>query len=174
MSAQDLQERSRAEIEQALDHEPADRRIVHCEADEQWSAELLRRVSEHNLTVLARSADLVVFFDADGREIGWRDEGRTGATGPRWIGRDVFLQIVMAELELPPDVRLGNLTPRELPPLGWTHEGVLFLKPAPSAADVLRVWVDPVGLRVIQCLAGPPPAPEPRDEYRGPGAEDTT
>ncbi len=156
MSATNLDERSVAEIEQALGAEPADRRIVHCEAEQHWSPEMLRNLSEHELHVLARAADIVVFFDAAGNEIGWRDDGRTGAPQPLWIDRDVFLQIVVAELGLPRDTRLGGLVPRELPPLGWTHEGVLFLKPDPGPADVLRVWVDPVGMRVIQCLAGPP------------------
>ena len=62
MSATNLDERSVAEVDQALGAEPADRRIVHCEAEQHWSPEFLRTLSEHELNVLARSADIVVFF----------------------------------------------------------------------------------------------------------------
>jgi hypothetical protein len=161
MSGQTFEERSVAEIERALGHEPADRRVVHCEGDEEWSPQLLRKLSEHTLNVLTRSADIVIFFDADGHEIGWRDEGRRGAARPMWIDRELFLSIVVAELQLPRDTRLGSLMPRELPPLGWTHEGVLFLKSTPTPTDVWRVWVDPVHMGVIQCLAGPAEEPGP-------------
>jgi len=147
-------ERAVTEIEQALGPEPLNRRVVHCEADEEWYPETLRNVSAHRLNVLAPAADIVVFFDARGNEVGWRDDGRTGAPQPAWIDRNAFLQVVVSELELPRETWLGDLTPEELPPLGWTHAGVLFLKPVPGPADVLRVWVDPADLRVIQCLYG--------------------
>jgi hypothetical protein len=155
MSTPSYPERSVAEIERALGREPRDRRIVHCEEDTAWNPDLLRTLSEHSLNILAQAADIVVFFGADGREVGWRDDGRMGAPQPRWIDRELFRQIVVSGLKLPPDTRLGDLRPRELPPLGWTHEGVLLLKPDAGPGDVLRVWVDPGSQRVIQCIAGP-------------------
>ncbi|MFO0837821.1 MAG: hypothetical protein U1D55_04795 [Phycisphaerae bacterium] len=156
MNSQTDAQRAVAEVEQALGPEPAGRRIIHCEDDEQWYPEMLRLVSTHRLHVLAPAADIVVFFDAQGNEIGWRDDGRLGAAQPSWIDRDLFLRIVVSELELPAATRVGKLMPEQLPPLGWTHAGVLFLKENPNEADVLRVWVDPENQRVIQCLAGPP------------------
>lgn len=156
MSAPSFDERSVVEIERTLGREPRDRRIVPCEAEEAWSPEWLRNLSEHALSILARAADIVVFFDEQGRAIGWRDEGRRGAAQPKWIHRDLLLEIIIAELELPAGTRLGELRPRELPPLGWTLEAVLILGGDAVRSDTLRAWVDPEGMCVVQCLSGNP------------------
>lgn len=157
MNPTELTQRAIEEVEQALSGAPADRRIVHREAEQQWYPELLRDVSAHRLSVLERAADIVVFFDEAGREIGWRDDGRQGAAQPAWIDREVFLRIVVSELELPAETWLGKLAIEELPPCGWTCAGVVFLSRLPQPEQALRVWLDPARMRVIQCLTGPFP-----------------
>jgi hypothetical protein len=120
-----------------------------------WNQDLLYTLSEHELHVLGRGADIVVFFDYGGKVIGWRDDGRKGTAKPSWVDRGAFLKAVMDELGLPEDTRLGSLEPVELPPVGWTHQAVLFLAPVQQSDQVLRIWASPENLRVIQCLYGP-------------------
>ena len=131
---------------------PPEPRVLHVEEEEEWSPVSLRMRSMHDLAVLGRGGDIVVFFDDEGRELGWRDDTCTGAAQPAWIDRDAFREAMIAQLDLPETTRLGKLEPAELPPVGWTHESVLFLAPVPAPSQVLRVWVDPANLRVIQCL----------------------
>ncbi len=155
MSEKKLKERSVADIERIVAEGPREPRVVHCEEERQWNELLLYNVSEHRLHVLARGGDFVVFYDADGKEIGWRDDGRKGTEKPMWIDRDSFRKAVVEELGLPKVTRLGKLSVRELPPLGWTHQGVFFLSATPTPDQVLRVWANPEDHRVIQCLFGP-------------------
>ena len=159
MKQADLEDQAIAEIEQMVAGITPEPRVVRCEGATEWNPVLLARVAEHELHVLARGGDIVVFFGGEGNEIGWRDDGRTGAAQPGWIDRESFRAFVVRELELPEETRLGQLQPRLLPPIGWTHEGVLFLSPTPTPDQVLRVWVDPEHDRVIQCLYGPANAP---------------
>ena len=155
MNEKDLENKAIEEIERVAADGPPEPRVVHCEAETEWYPDLLCNLSEHRLHVLGRRSDIIVFFDDEGKEIGWRDDGRTGARQPGWIARDVLLGFVVQELDLPKQTRLGKLAPRELPPLGWTHEAVLFLSPTPTPDQVVRVWVNPETHRVIQCLYGP-------------------
>ncbi len=155
MNETEQEQRAIQEIEQAIADVPPEPRIVHTEAEVEWYPDLLCSLSEHWLHVLARDGDIVVFFDEDGKEIGWRDDGRKGTEQPSWIDRESFRTFVVRELELPEETRLGQLKPRVLPPVGWTHEGVLFLLATPTPDEVLRVWVDPEHNHVIQCLFGP-------------------
>lgn len=155
MNEKELQARAVKEVEAALPEDLKEPHVVHCEADTQWSEMSLIQVARHRLNVLVRGGDIVVFFDASGKEIGWRDDGRRGTVLPRWIDRDSFRTFVVRELGLPETTKLGRLAPRELPPFGWTHEGVLFLSRTPGPDEVLRVWVDPENNYVIQCLFGP-------------------
>ena len=156
MNAKDLEKKATALVEQALaGGGPPEPRIVHCEDEQAWSPLLLRTVSDHRLHVLGRDADIVVFFDNHGREIGWRDDGRRGEPQPILPGKEAFRLAVMAELDLPRNTRLAALASRELPPVGWTTAGVFLLKPVPQPEDTLRVWTNPKSLRVIQCLLGP-------------------
>jgi len=104
---------------------------------------------------LARGGDIIVFYDETGKEIGWRDDGRKGTERPLWVARRDFRDAVVRELGLPKTTRLAQLTPKVLPPIGWTHQGVFFLSPTPTPDEALRVWVEPEQLRVIQCLYGP-------------------
>ena len=161
MNEKELQRKAVAEIERCLTAGPTEPRVVHCGSESAWNAALLCALSQHKLHVLARGGDIVVFFDAEGNEIGWRDDGRTGAAQPRWLDREWFRQFVVRELDLPPQTRLGQLRPVVLPPVGWTHEGVLIVPPGLSARDVFRVWVDPDSNRVVQCLRGPASQTEP-------------
>ena len=155
MNEKELEQVAVREIEEAIADVPPEPRVVHCEAEVEWYPDMARSVSEHWLHVLARGADIVVFFDENGKEIGWRDDGRKGTELPEWIDREYFRSLVVQELELPPETWLGRLRPRVLPPVGWTHEGVFFLSAAPAPDEVLRVWVDPAHKHVIQCLFGP-------------------
>jgi len=135
---------------------PPEPRVVHSQACDHWDAITLQSVSHHELSVLGRSSDIVVFFDEAGNVVGWRDDGRTGTRRPTPTGREAFRQAVVAELNLPRETRLGRLRAVRLPPVGWTHEGVLLLSRLPAPRDVLRVWARPGDLKVIQCLYGPP------------------
>lgn len=159
MNEKELEQQAVREIEQAVAGVASEPRVVHCEAETEWYPDMVRKLSEHWLNVLARGGDIVVFFDEDGNEIGWRDDGRKGTELPKWIDRDSFRTFVVRELELPEETRLGRLVPRELPPVGWTHEGVFILSPTPKPKQVLRVWVDPEHNSVIQCLFGPAGGP---------------
>lgn len=131
---------------------PPKPRVVHCNEETEWDPESLRTLSEHELHVLGRAPDMVVFFDPDGNAIGWRDDGLRGSERPVEVQRDAFLEAMIEQLDLPEETRLGRARPAELPPYGWTQEGVLFLKPAAGPEDILRVWAVPQLLRVIQCL----------------------
>ena len=154
-----FQDRSVEEITRRLAaDEPPQPRVIPTHSQTEWNPEFLRTLSWHESHVLGRGADICVFFDKEGRAIGWRDDGRKGTEKPALIDRDAFLKAVVEELGLPSETRLGKLEPRELPPLGWTHEAVLFLKPVPNPDQILRVWVSPENLRVIQCLYGPTPS----------------
>jgi len=139
----------RQRLEQAGPDEP---RVVHRHGESLWDPVALYTLRREELTVLARSRDVVVFFDEAGNVRGWRDDGRKGTAWPIPASRETFLETVTAELDLPAGTRLGRFRPVRMPPIGWTHEGVLLL-PAPGGPrDVLRVWVRPGDLRVIQCL----------------------
>jgi hypothetical protein len=148
-----FQERSIDEISRRVERDgPAEPRVVHRRATEHRDAAGLYGVSQHELSVLGRSTDIAVFFDAAGNVAGWRDEGRKGTTWPIPASREAFLSAVVAELDLPRRTRLGRFRPVKLPPVGWTHEGVLFLGEPPGERDILQVWARPGDLRVIQCL----------------------
>ena len=164
MTEKELEKKAIVEVEQSIDGVPPEPRIVHCEAETDWREMILRNVSEHKLHVLARGGDIVVFFDGHGEEIGWRDDGRTGAEWPALIDRESFRTNVVRELELPETTQLGELGPRQLSPLGWTHQGVLLLSPTPTPDQVVRVWVAPKTGRVIQCIFGPLPQAMQEDQ----------
>jgi hypothetical protein len=155
MTEQELQAKAVREIASAVGKVPPEPRVVYCEAETEWNEELLRNLSEHKLHVLARGADIVVFFDKTGREIGWRDDGRIGTAQPRPFARDALREMIVLELELPATARLGTVQTRELPPLGWTHEALVYLAAVPAPEQMVRVWVSPDDYRVIQCLYGP-------------------
>jgi len=129
-------------------------RVVHCTAEVTWYRDLLRRLSEHELTVLERDADIIVFFDESGKPSGWRDDGRLGAPGPVELPVETVREKVVAELDLPADTRAGHMAPVELPPVGWTLELVLFPGQLATEEELIRVWVAPQHQRVIQVLYG--------------------
>jgi hypothetical protein len=131
---------------------PPDSQIVHRDETDEWDQHLLRQISQHEYNLLTRGADLVMYFNNDGGLIGWRDDSRKGSVYPAVVDRDAFLDSVIAELDLKKDTRLGQLEPRKLPPLGWTHEGVLFEPGQPHKENVIRVWAEPETLKVIQWL----------------------
>lgn len=133
-------------------------RVIAARSTAEWNAELLRTLADHELHVLSRAADIIVYFDHKGHIVGWRDDGRKGTERPAVVPKDMFLKAMIEELGLPEDTQLGRLRQAELPPLGWTHEAALFLRSPPRPEDILRVWVSPVRLRVIQCLYGPAPS----------------
>jgi hypothetical protein len=131
---------------------PPSPRVIHTNTESEWNPIMLRNLAEHEINVLGLSTDIVVFFDENGNLIGWRDDGRKGAAQSTIVDQQAFLQAVITELELPKETKLSRLRAVELPPLGWTQEGVLFLKPVPQPGDILRVWTNPNDLKVIQCL----------------------
>lgn len=164
MNEDELRDKAIAEVSVAVEDVATESRVVHCESETDWYPDLLRNLSEHRLNVLSRGADVIVFFDEDGNEIGWRDDGRTGTEIPHLIDRESFRTHVVRELDLPETAVLGRLRPIRLPPVGWTHEGVLFLSKTAQPDQVVRVWMDPEGHRVIQCLFGTVGGNQPREE----------
>ncbi len=162
MTESELERCALAEVEARVQADgPPQPRVLQVHAEAEWVSELFRRLSVHEFHVLGRGPDLVVFFDDQGKITGWRDDGRRGTEQPAWVDREGFLKAVVGELGLPKATRLGRLEPVELPPLGWTHQAVLFLARIPEENQVLRVWASPENLRVIQCLSGPLPRKEP-------------
>ena len=133
-------------------HLPPDSQLVHRDETYEWDQYLLRQVSQHEYNLLTRGADLIMYFNHDGELIGWRDDGRKGSTWPAVIDREAFLDSVIAELDLEKGTRLGQLEPRKLSPLGWTHQGVLFEPGRPHQENVIKVWAEPETLKVIQWL----------------------
>src|SRR4030042_3035727 len=156
MNDQELEARSIQEIPRRGDQDgPPEPHVLNTDSQTEWDARMLRRISMNTLHVLGRAADLIIFFDQIGKVTGWRDDGRKGTEMPRWVDRDLFLKVVINELDLPKETRLGNFDAVELPPVGGTYQAVLFLAPVPQPDQILRVWVSPENLRVIQCLYGP-------------------
>jgi hypothetical protein len=161
-------------IRQAIEHfqnlverdGPEAPRIVHCEATSTWFSDLLRTLSEHRIHVLGKGRDIIIYFNQEEEVIGWRDDGRQGTERQWVVDRNAFLVAVKGELDLPEATRLGQIVPRKLTPLGWTHQAVLFLAPVPKKYQVLRVWADPKTLKIIQCLRGSAQtkAESPREE----------
>lgn len=159
MNEKELETKAIDEIKQRVIFDgPLEPMVIAEDSLTEWNADLLCNLSEHDLHVLGRGPDIVVFFDNNGKVTGWRDDGRKGTEMPRWIDRDLFLKVVVSELDLPKETQLGNFDAVELPPVGWTYQAVLFLTPVPQPDQILRVWVSPENLRVIQCLYGPVPA----------------
>ena len=156
MTEKQLQDLALKEIERQIRADsPPEAIMVETDNEVEWSPDLLRTISSHDLHVLGREPDIIVYFDTEGRVTGWRDDGRRGSEVPAWIERQDFLNAVMSELGLPPQTQLGALEPVELPPLGWMHQAVLFLAPVPTDDQIVRVWVSPENLKVVQCLYGP-------------------
>jgi len=156
MKEEELQTKAIDEIKKrTLEAGPQDPRVVHCWTDTNWEPLILRNISRHQINILDRMPDIIVFFNPEGKVTGWRDEDCKGTEKPSWMDSNVFLRIMIEKLDLPGGTRLGSFQVKELPPLGWTYEGVLFLSPNPEPEEVLRAWVSPKDLRIIQVLYGP-------------------
>ncbi len=154
MTEKELEQKAVQVVEDLVRDTVKEAHVVHCTAEVTWHRDLLRRLSEHELTVLERDADIVVFFDEAGKAAGWRDDGRLGAPGPVELPVETVRQQVIAELDLPEETRAGHMAPVELPPVGWTLELVLFPGQLAGEEGMVRVWVAPQHLRVIQVLYG--------------------
>ena len=155
MTPEELRDKAVSEVSAHVGDGPSEPRVLHCEAESEWNESLLRTTSEHKLHVLSRAPDMVIFFDSAGREVGWRDDGRTGTARPRPYAQDALRDMIRVELELDRDARIASVKTIELPPLGWTHEALVHLAAVPRPDQVIRVWVSPEDYRVIQCLYGP-------------------
>lgn len=154
MTERELRDNAVALVERLTREIPAGARVVHCEAEVTQLPRMRRRVSEHDLHVLERAGDIVVFFDQRGSVVGWRDDGRLGTSVSVEADKESVFRSVVEELGLPEGTRMGRMEARQLPPVGWTIETVLFLNSVPDPADVVRVWVSPQTFRVIQCVYG--------------------
>jgi len=160
MKEEELEKMVHQEVLRRVERDgPTEPRVINAGGQTEWNSSLLCNVNSNELHVLERAADIIFFFDNVGKVTGWRDDGRTGSPMPAWVDKEIFLKTVVGELGLPKSTRLGCLEPVELPPLGWTHYAVLFLSPVPANDEILRLWVSPKTLRVIQCLYGPKNAP---------------
>lgn len=154
MTQDELKNRAVQIIDRALKKDAPERRIVHRSQDAAFFADVQRSISDHKLAVLTRGGDFIVYFDAQGKIAGWRDEGRQGVQTrtppPSPVGplRDA----IVGELELPSSAVLGTVRAAALPLAGWTWEVIVFPRPDCQASDVLKVWVDPEDMRVIQVL----------------------
>jgi len=156
MNDRELEHRSIREVTRLVTEDgPPEPHVINTDSETEWNSTRLRHINDNTLHILGRSGDIIVFFDSDRKLIGWRDDGRKGTRMPAWVDSGGLLRALIHELDLPKETRLGSLEPAELPPLGWTHQAVLFLAPVPSDEQIIRVWVSPQDLRVIQCLFGP-------------------
>ncbi len=156
MSETELERKAAERLRAELDPAAGDLRVVQREAIAGEFPDIKRRVSDHTFSVLARGADIVVFFDGQGKLQGWRDEGRKGSSSavPPPADSEPLRKAVVEELELPPGTRLGKVSAVVLPPAGWTLQVTVFPVASPRAEQVIRLWVDPRSLNVIQCLYG--------------------
>ena len=160
MNEEQLEQKAVEEILQRVTADgPPEPLVVHTHGETEWEPDQLRSVSRNELNVLGRVPDILVFLDGDGKVTGWRDDGQKGTAMPAIVDREMFRKTIVSQLDLPPGTILGQLEAVELPPLGWTHQAVLFLAPVPEEDQILRIWVAPETLRVIQCLYGPRPSP---------------
>jgi hypothetical protein len=150
----DLQEKARQVVERALKDAP-EHSLEHLDEQTGFYSDVRRRISDHKFAVLTKSDDIIVFFNRPGKFIGWRDDGRKGTSVESPVERETLFRAISEELDLPKEAVLSRARPRLLPPVGWTHEAVVFLEPAPAPEQVLHVWVNPLTQRVIQCLYGP-------------------
>ncbi|MHC5109031.1 MAG: hypothetical protein ACYTHJ_04040 [Planctomycetota bacterium] len=154
MKETELEQMACDEVRRAIAGNVEGARIVHCEAEAAWDSAEFRTRSDHRLHVLAPGPDIVLFYDDDDEFQGWRDEGRKGAGIAHAIDPELLRQIVINELDLSQDAQLGEAIPSELPPLGWTHEALLYTSPLRQAESAIRAWVDPGSFKIIQCIYG--------------------
>ncbi len=154
MTHQELEREAEEQLRGILAAETGDFRIVQREAIAADYPDALRRISDHFFSILDPGTDLTVFFDPQGAISGWRDDGRKGAHTSIAVYSDALLKAICRELDLSADARLGEVKSVVLPPVGWTHQATVFTQRIAGASDVFRVWVDPIGLRIIQCLYG--------------------
>ncbi|MDP3000602.1 MAG: hypothetical protein Q8N47_24170 [Bryobacterales bacterium] len=154
MTEDQLEQQARQVLDRALKDAPAGREVLHVDEQTGYYSDVRRRISDHKFVVLANSDDMVVFFNRQGKFIGWRDDGRKGTSVEAPVDREALFRAIRDELELPKTAVLSRAQPRLLPPVGWTQEAIVFLEPAPAPDQVLHVWVNPLTLRVIQCLYG--------------------
>lgn len=134
-------------------------RVVERLAEATWYPSLLRTLSEHELSVLEPSGDLIFYFDPSGAPLGWRDDGRIGSVVELDLGRELTAQIARRELDLPDATRAGECRTAILEPVGYTMELVLFPPPGSPPADLIRVWIAPQSQKIIQVLWGPAAQP---------------
>ena len=139
---------------QVLAKGPADPKVVAVQDWTEWDPGSLRTLAEHELTILEKEADLVVFFEASGTVAGWRDDGRLGLSYPVDLDRGSLGETLAGELDLDPGFRVGQITPVLLPHVGWTIKAVIFLARRPRDDQVARAWVNPQTRKVIQFVRG--------------------
>ncbi len=155
MNEQDLETKARELLARVLKDAPEGYRLVQRDLVVDNYPNSFRSMADHFFSVLNPGTDLVVFFDAQGATspVG----GTTGARRAQMtmpIHREALLEAIRSELELTKEAWLGEVKLVVLPPTGWTHQAVVFTKKIPGDEDVLRVWVDPLNKRIIQCLYG--------------------
>lgn len=131
---------------------PEDPRVCPGPSQTRWDSDLLRTVSRHRLTVLARSPDICVFYDSAGGFLGFRDEAARGTHHPVPTSPEGFLGYVRGQLDLGEQARAGRCQSVRLDYAGWCCEGVIFLKDPSAPQDVLTVWINSLNGQIIQCL----------------------
>ena len=154
MTDQELETQARDVLERALKDASDGRRLVQRDSVADTYPGEHRRLSDHFFSVLSQGSEITVFFDTAGQVAGWRDDGRKGTMVALEPNRETLLAAVRSELELTGEAWLGEVKSVVLPPVGWTHQAIVFTRRLPEPGDVVRVWVDPQNLRIIQCLYG--------------------
>lgn len=157
MNEQELESRARQLLVRMLPDAPAGQRLLQRDSESDEYPELTRTISDHFFSILNPGTDITVFFDAQGTIAGWRDHGRRGVAVSAISPRESLLAAVKNELQLSQEAWLGDVKPALFPPSGWTTQAVVFTRRAPGEQDIVRVWVDPSTLRIIQCLYGAAP-----------------
>jgi hypothetical protein len=154
MTEQELRDRATRFLERTLKDAPKDHRTIALDGDEGYAPDVKRRIFDQTFSVLGPGPSITVFFDSKGAIQGWRDDGRKGTSVAIPPHREALLAAVVKELDLPKESWLGEVKPVILPPTGWTQQAVVFTSKIPKEDEVLRVWVEPLNWRIIQCLYG--------------------
>lgn len=135
----------------------ADMRIHFADIDDDEDEDTGVTYAQCRMTVLEPTPDIVVFYDPHGGLRGWRDDVRLGGDAmPKPCPAGLFAPKMIEQFGLTEDAREGAVKAVELPPVGWTYEGIMFKKKPPEAGDTLKVWANPETFKVIQWLAAEP------------------
>lgn len=118
-----------------------------------WSTVRRRRIARFEFSILSRAADICVFFDDKGSEVGWRDNGRAGLAVETAPVLGTLRETVLAEMAWPTGSLVTNARASELSGCGWTIEAIIVNR---DSDERVRIWVEPHTNKIIQLLRAEP------------------